>query len=119
MAATAACMHNAEMAGFYGRLVERGKPRKVALTAVMRKLIVTANALLRGRRMSEDRTEADAAAWRPDGPRRPGPERTMRAGHDTVAGLLRRARMAVRMWTACGKPGSGSPMTVKRDQVRA
>ena len=61
MAAMAACMHNAEMAEFYGRLVERGKCHKVAVTAVMRKLIVTANALLRDRRMWEDRTEAAAA----------------------------------------------------------
>ena len=55
MAAMTACMHNAEMAEFYGRLVERGKCHKVAVTAVMRKLIVTANALLRDRRMWEDR----------------------------------------------------------------
>ena len=59
-AAMAACMFNSEMARFYRRLVERGKPHKVAVTAVMRKLTVTANALLRGRRMWEDRT-ADAA----------------------------------------------------------
>ena len=55
MAAMAACMHNAEMAGFYERLVERGKPHKIAVTAVMRKLVVIANALLRDRRMWEDR----------------------------------------------------------------
>ena len=60
MAAMAACMHNAEMAEFHGRLVERGKPHRVAVTAVMRKLIVTANVLLRDRRMWEDRT-ADAS----------------------------------------------------------
>ena len=55
MAAMAACMFNPEMGEFYGRLVERGKPHKVAVTAVMRKLVVTANALLRDRRMWEDR----------------------------------------------------------------
>ena len=55
MAAMAACTFNPEMAAFYGRLVERGKPHKVAVTAVMRKLVVTANALLRDRRMWEDR----------------------------------------------------------------
>ena len=60
MAAMAACRFNPEMAAFYGRLVERGKPHKVAVTAVMRKLVVTANALLRDRRKWEDRT-ADAA----------------------------------------------------------
>ena len=40
--------------------IERGKCHKVAVTAVMRKLIVTANALLRDRRTWEDRT-ADTA----------------------------------------------------------
>ena len=60
MAAMAACMHNTEMAKFYGRLVERGKHHKIAVTAVMRKLVVTANALLRDRRMWEDRTAGAA-----------------------------------------------------------
>ncbi len=60
MAAMAACAFNPEMAEFHGRLKERGKPHKVAVTAVMRKLIVTANALLRDRRMWEDRTGAAA-----------------------------------------------------------
>ena len=55
MAAMAACMHNPEMAEFHRRLTEKGKCHKVAVTAVMRKLIVTANALLRDRRMWEDR----------------------------------------------------------------
>ena len=55
MAAMAACMFNSEMAEFYGRLRERGKAHKVAVTAVMRKLVVIANALLRDRRMWEDR----------------------------------------------------------------
>lgn len=60
MAAMAASTYNPEMAEFYGRLIERGKCHKVAVTAVMRKLIVTANALLRDRRTWEDRT-ADTA----------------------------------------------------------
>ncbi len=51
MAAMAACRFNPEMAEFYGRLRERGKQHKVAATAVMRKLVVTTNALLRDRRM--------------------------------------------------------------------
>ena len=59
MAAMAACTFNPEMAEFYGRLRERGKHHKVAVTAVMRKLVVTTNSLLRDRRMWEDRT-ADA-----------------------------------------------------------
>ena len=60
MAAMSATLFNPEMAEFHGRLKERGKPHKVAVTAVMRKLIVTANALLRDRRMWEDRTGAAA-----------------------------------------------------------
>lgn len=39
----------------YVRLVAAGKPRKVALVAVMRKMLVTCNAVLR-----------DEAAWKPD-----------------------------------------------------
>ncbi len=61
MAAMVACRYNPEMAEFYGRLKERGKPHKIAVTAVMRKLVVTANALLRDRRAWEDRTEAAAS----------------------------------------------------------
>ncbi len=61
MAAMSACMFNPDMKELYGRLKDKGKPHRVALVAVMRKLIVTANALLlRDRRMWEDRT-ADAA----------------------------------------------------------
>ena len=60
MAAMAACTFNHEMAEFYGRLRERDKHHKVAVTAVMRKPVVTANALLRSRCMWENRT-ADAA----------------------------------------------------------
>ena len=50
MAAVAALMWNPEMKAFYSRLKERGKHSKVAITAVMRRMIVIANALLRGRR---------------------------------------------------------------------
>lgn len=39
----------------YDQLVKAGKPPKVALTAIMRKLVVVANALLRdGRKWSEN-----------------------------------------------------------------
>ena len=67
MAAMAARTFNPGMKETYERLVERGKPHKVAVTAVMRKRVLTANALPRDRRTSEDRT-ADAA-WHPGGPR--------------------------------------------------
>jgi transposase len=46
MAALSASQHNPVLAPFYQRLVARGKPKKVALTAVMRKLVEHANRLL-------------------------------------------------------------------------
>ncbi len=42
MAALSAVQHNPDLTRVYGKLRERGKPGKVALTAVMRKLIVLA-----------------------------------------------------------------------------
>jgi transposase len=42
----AATRHNKTLKAFYERLVKSGKPKKVALTACMRKMIVWANAML-------------------------------------------------------------------------
>ena len=56
MAAMTACNFNPDMTDLHARLTERGKCHKVAVTAVMRKLIITANVLLRDQRMWEDRT---------------------------------------------------------------
>jgi transposase len=54
MPALSAIQHNRPAKARFEQLVTAGKPRKVALTAVMRKLIITANALLRdGRKWSE------------------------------------------------------------------
>ena len=47
MPAVAALRWNPDLAEVYRRLRERGKPGKVALVAVMRKLIVLANTLVR------------------------------------------------------------------------
>jgi transposase len=47
MAALSAITHNPLLSAFYERLVARGKAKKLALTAVMRKLIVLANTLLK------------------------------------------------------------------------
>ena len=47
MAALSAMQHNPALAAVYDRLVAAGKKKKVAITAVMRKLIVLANALLK------------------------------------------------------------------------
>ena len=46
MPALAAIRFNADMKSVYKRLTQAGKPPKLALTAVMRKLLVLANALL-------------------------------------------------------------------------
>lgn len=45
--ALVAIRHNPDLSTFYNRLINAGKPKKVAVVAVMRKLIITANALLR------------------------------------------------------------------------
>lgn len=50
MAAVASLRCNPDMARKYAELRARGKPPKVALTAIMRKLVVLANALLKHNR---------------------------------------------------------------------
>lgn len=57
MAAVVAVRWNGDIAAFYGRLRQAGKPFKVAITAAMRKLLLLANTLLK-----EDR------AWSPTPP---------------------------------------------------
>jgi len=47
MAATVAARFNPILKAFYQGLVASGKPKKLALTAVMRKLIVLLNKLLK------------------------------------------------------------------------
>lgn len=49
MAATSAAHHNPPLASFYQRLLSKGKPAKVALVAVMRKLLTLLNAISRTR----------------------------------------------------------------------
>jgi transposase len=56
MAALVASRHNPVIHAFYARLVGGGKPKKVALTACMHKLLVILNAMVR-----------DGAPWRPEG----------------------------------------------------
>jgi transposase len=50
MSAMVASRHNPLIREFYERLVEAGKPKKVALVACMRKLLVILNAVMRDRR---------------------------------------------------------------------
>lgn len=47
MAALVGTRHNPVLRAFYQRLLAAGKPKKVALTACMRKLLVTLNAMVR------------------------------------------------------------------------
>lgn len=50
MAALVASRYNPRLAVFYQRLLQAGKPKKLALTAVMRKLLVILNAIMRDRK---------------------------------------------------------------------
>ena len=47
MAAVSASRHNPVLRPFYERLIAKGKPPKVALIAVLRRLVVFANAVLK------------------------------------------------------------------------
>jgi transposase len=47
MAAVTASRHNPVLRPFYERLIANGKPPKLALIAVLRRLVVFANAVLR------------------------------------------------------------------------
>jgi transposase len=51
MAALAAASANASLRAFYDRLLAKGKERKLALAAIMRKLIILANTLIREDRL--------------------------------------------------------------------
>jgi transposase len=56
MPALVATRYNPDLKAKYDQLIDAGKPGKVAVTAIMRKLLITANALLRdGREWSEIR----------------------------------------------------------------
>jgi hypothetical protein len=50
MPALVAARFNPDMKAKYAHLIKTGKPAKVALTAIMRRLVVLANALLKGTR---------------------------------------------------------------------
>lgn len=53
----AATRHNAKLKAIYTRLIEAGKPAKVALTACMRKLVIWANAILASGKPWEEKDE--------------------------------------------------------------
>lgn len=58
MAALAAIRLNPEFAQTYNRLVKAGKPKKVAITACMRRLVTLANAIVKSGRPFSPRTPA-------------------------------------------------------------
>jgi transposase len=57
MAAMTAAKHNQTLAAVYNKLVAAGKKPLVALTALMRKIIVIANARLRDTQNQDNKTE--------------------------------------------------------------
>ena len=56
MPALVACRHNPDMAAKYQAFIAAGKPAKLAITAIMRKLIVLANALVKDNRKWQPKT---------------------------------------------------------------
>jgi transposase len=50
MAAVSSIKHNRTIKPFYNRLIEAGKPVKVALTACMRKILIILNAMMKSKR---------------------------------------------------------------------
>lgn len=61
MAALTASQHNPVVRAFYQRLIEAGKPKKVALTACMRKLVVILNAMVKNGTLWDPEYAASAA----------------------------------------------------------
>lgn len=57
MAVLAATRHNPDLKTFYQRMLSKGKPTKVALTATMRKLVILLNAVV-----------ARGTKWQPERP---------------------------------------------------
>ena len=55
MAALSAIRHNPAIRAFYTRLCDKGKPKKLALVAAMRKLLTVLNAIMR-----------DQVPWQPE-----------------------------------------------------
>jgi transposase len=61
MASLSASRYNPVLGAFYRRLLKAGKPKKVALTAVMRKLLICLNARLR--QQLEQKASAEDFCW--------------------------------------------------------
>jgi len=87
MAAMTASRWNPELRDFHDRLIKAGKPHKVAIVAVMRKLTVMPDALLR-----------DHRTWTPEPPTRHSVRCPVRS--DSGRAAARRKRRPAR--AACG-----------------
>ena len=75
MSAMSAVRHNPDMKAFYERLLRFGKPKKVALAAVIRKLAVLANAILkRGTPWSSSAPASSEASASPEAENAPQAE---------------------------------------------
>jgi transposase len=110
-AARAAIRHPSPFRDFYHRLVtDNRRPGKVALTAVMRKLLVTANAVARdrqpwrGRRQTTPAPRAGGTAGRPHG--EPIARRTGRVKAAAGLGAVARSASLDAVWPM-GHPDAG------------
>lgn len=70
MCAVCCVRRSGSLSGFYRRLIKRGKPPKVALTAVMRKLVIIANTLV-----------ADGRLWQPNAAPKKSEPSVLQASH--------------------------------------
>ncbi len=59
MAALVASRHNPMITAFYAHLLDAGKPKKIALVACMRKLLVMLNAMVRDNKSWNDALAQD------------------------------------------------------------
>ncbi|MEQ1903526.1 MAG: IS110 family transposase, partial [Pirellulaceae bacterium] len=57
-----ATRYNSAIKRFYTRLVAQGKPKKLALTAAMRKLLTILNTLVRTNQLWQDRSDTRVAS---------------------------------------------------------
>ena len=106
MPAVAACRCNPDMKALYQRLKARGKPGMVALVAVMRRLLVLANALLR-----------DGRDWTPEPP---GAERPDAGGeaHDGAGTETAEARPAESVPDGSDRPAGHARAVARADAGR-
>ncbi len=96
MAALTASRYNPTIKVFYDRLLDAGKPKKLALTACMRKLLTIFNAMLRNgeywRGSAPEQEEPDSR----DRPDDDHPDFSRTIGHKSRGGIADRCRESAR-----------------------